>query len=274
MIPLAAQSQDGFKPYFLGEDFLFYKGSLFIINPNGNSDYGHSFYASLDECMDSYSNKVIYPSAQYSFNTERDSLLNRVFRVDDIVQDSKSSWNPKIVFLLKDTLRDDTIYFVYDKKYEHSFPFWVNEIKSFGSEYIKSKFEKRVDDFTSEVTISTPILTNSEISPVILYKIIKNGVAHYYISLNTTGSTVNVGEKGVIVLFTDGTKWTRQTEIDVDASSRGFNYSAWITLTSSDLLTFQNKTIKGFKLYIYDEYVALPVAERFKAFVKEIKSMK
>lgn len=272
--PLLAQSQDEFKSYFLGEDFIFYKGSLFIVDPNGGGDFNYSFYGSLDEGSKSYSNNVLYPSEKYSFVSERDSLVSRVFRVEDIVQNGTSSWNSKVIFVLNDTIKKDSVYFVYDKQYEHNFPFLVSEMQPISGDYIKSKFERRVDKFTSEITISTPILTNGKVSPIILYKIIKNGVAHYFLSLNTSGSTVNVGERGVIVLFTDGTKWTRQTEIDVDADSHGFDYSAWITLTANDLLIFQNKVISGFRLYIYDEYIDSPIADRFKEFVNEIKNVK
>ena len=85
---------------------------------------------------------------------------------------------------------------------------------------------------------------------------------------------MSVNKTGVIILFTDGTKWTRQSEIDVDAESDGFEYSAFIPLTQEDLITFSTKKIKKFRLYIYDEEIGSCDADRFKIFVKCIKGSK
>ncbi len=109
---------------------------------------------------------------------------------------------------------------------------------------------------------------------MIIYKHINKGKSVYYLSLRTYGSTVNVNETGVIILFTDGTKWTRQSKIDVDAESSGFEYSAFITLALTDLTTFSTKKIKKFRLYIYDEVVNSSDADKFKLFVKCVKETK
>ncbi|SFI14112.1 SRPBCC family protein [Halpernia frigidisoli] len=174
---------------------------------------------------------------------------------------------------MKDTASGQKIYYKYDKEYEHNFPFNTSKIK-YPTDYFCSKIEKEKDEFTSELKFSSPLMSGRQISPMIIYKHINKGKSVYYLSLHTNGSTVNVNESGVIILFQDGTKWTRSSKIDVDAGSNGFDYSSFITLTSTDLLTFSTKKIKKFRLYIYDEDVDPSSAEKFKLYTECIKNSK
>jgi hypothetical protein len=107
----------------------------------------------------------------------------------------------------------------------------------------------------------------------LIYKYVKKGKPTlYYLGLRTYGSTVNVYEKGVTILFDDGTKWYKQSKIDVQADNNGFEYSAFILLNASDLLTFTTKKIKKFRLYIYDGAINTSDADKFNLFIKCVKT--
>ena len=75
-------------------------------------------------------------------------------------------------------------------------------------------------------------------------------------------------------MFTDGTKLTKPTEkIDVKYD-KGYEYSAFITLTTADLTTLNTKKVKKFRLYIHDETVSSVEADKFKLYVSCIRKAK
>jgi hypothetical protein len=267
-----------FKPNFLGEDFLLYKGVYFKLQEDATSGFNHAFYKDLANCQSHYDSNVIYPDSQYNFNTVKDSLANRIFKVENIIDKSGatftgSSYLDKPIFVLKDTLNNQFIYYKYDSKYEHNFPF--NTSKTVIDEKaLCSRLERQIDEFTGEIKINSPMMNGSEISSLIVYKNINKVHTSYYLSLETHGSTAVVDGKGATILFTDGTKWTKPVKIDVDVDTKGFNYSAFISLTQTDIATLSNKKIKKFRLYIYDEEVSSNEADKFKAFLKCIKNIK
>jgi hypothetical protein len=267
-----------FEPNFLGEDFLQYKGVLLKLQDDAIFGFTYAFYSDLKYCQ-SYDNNVIYPDIKYKFNTVKDSLTNRIFVVDNIVDNNgnaysgSSSFLDKPLFVLKDTTTKQIIYFKYDKQYENNFPFNTSKI-AYDEKAICSKIERQIDDFTGVVKLNSPISTNYKIASMIIYKEISKTKTSYFLSLRTIGSTVNVNGTGATILFDDGTKWAKPVKIDVEADKNGFEYTAFITLTQADLVTFSTKKIKKYRLYIYDEEINPSDADKFKIYMKCIKDAK
>jgi hypothetical protein len=253
LISLNLYSQT-FKKIYLGADYLGYKGVFFKLEDNPISGLDFSFYNDLKYCQKKYDNNVIYPSNN-AFRTSKDSLINRIFLVEDIIDGNTP------IFKLKDTLNKQIIYYKYDYSSSFSFPFLTTPIK-IDLDAICKNIERKVDDFTNVVNINSPISENYKMCDMIIYKDLKNGKNVYTLSLKAYGSTATVGGKGVIILFEDGTKINKPTvEIDVEANSSNFRYSVYITLSPNDLILLKTKTIAKFRLYIYDnspdEYFAL-----------------
>src|SRR5690554_4913906 len=221
-----------FKENFFGEDFMQYKGSLLKLKKDSHTGFMYTFYSHIKYCQALNDVNVIYADSIHKFSTVKDSLINRTFKVEDIVgKDGNTftgrsdSYLNKPIFVLKDTKTGQTIYYKYDKKYKHNFPFLVSEI-TIDINALCSKIESKTDDFTDEVTISTPEIEDLKISSVVLYKTINSGNVRYLLGLKTNGKTINVGENGVIILFDDGTKMNKPTvKIDVDAGEKEFYYS-------------------------------------------------
>lgn len=265
-----------FKENFLGDDFALYKGVLLKASDKPNMGYKNFFYGELKYCEKPYDPHILYPKNNSAWQTDRDSIKDRIFRVEDIVNYkgeplSSSTMFDKPILVLRDTTTDQIIYFKYDPDFEFYFPFLTSEIK-LDESTLCSRIERNVDDFTYEIKLNSPMTSGKSLSPVTIIKTINKGVAVYYLSLTTYGLTATVDGTGVIILFTDGTKWNNPTEIDVDATTDGFRYSAFIPLTATDLDLFSSKIISKFRLYIYDKEIKSIEAEKFTLYTKCIQS--
>ena len=253
-----------FYPIFPGEDCQSLRGSFLKLGNWGGSEFSHSFYTdSINALKDTSDEGILYPSEKDKTITKRTSLENKTFRVDRVIENEKLGIYA--IFILRDTSTKQLIYFKFDKQYG-SMPFNTTNITEY-QKMVCSELSREVDDMTGKISISSPILQNA-----VIYKDISKKSTVYYLSLKTTGSTCVVYEKGVTVLFTDGTKWIKPNEkIDVDADN-GFNYSAFITLSKQDLLLFSTKKIKKFRLYIFDDE---PLdADKFAIYAKCIQKAK
>ncbi|WP_395042880.1 hypothetical protein [Flavobacterium sp.] len=269
---------------FLGEGFLKYKGQKVIIDTNIKHPLSFTmcFYPSIKNFKEGYRYEILFPDEKGSIRTSKDSLKNNEYLLNNIFTIDSIEWNEKQrcsvlnnpIFELLNITTKQKIYYQYNCEYVDKFPFLIDlPIPQIKQEPC-IEIEKEIDDFTKEIKFSSPLMVENSISPIIIYKHIKNGKSVYYLKLRTYGSTVNVNEKGVIILFQDGTKWARTEEIDVDANGGGFEYSAFITLTLADLNTFSTKQIKKFRLYIYDHEIDLEFADKFKSYVQCLKKSK
>lgn len=118
--------------------------------------------------------------------------------------------------------------------------------------------EVEKDDMTDQLTINIKGLNHID-----LFKIIEKGETRYYLSLTTTGSTVNVSEKGVILLLSDNSKIVKpDTEINVEVEmghyygNYDYEYSAFFRISELELKQIIENPIKKFRLFIYDKDIS------------------
>ena len=137
-----------------------------------------------------------------------------------------------------------------------------------------SKIQKSVDDMTGKITFITP--SEEAIPPLKLAKVISDKDILYLFRLRTTGPTLNVGQTGVIILFTDGTKMNKETKIGTEVGdvTNSWLYKANLILSAEELNIIATKTIKKFRLYIYDHDVNEKEANDFKGYVNCIMKSK
>lgn len=243
-----------FEKSYLGESFAFYKGCYFKIDTTQIGGFNHAFYKNFNDAIPTYGNNVAYPNKEYTFSTEIGPLKNRLFIVESILDKNgvevvSVGYAVKPIFKLRDIKTNENLFYKYDTKYAHNFVFLTTKPQINDTVLIDSKITKTFDEIENKTTFYSPI--NMDVS---IWRVIENNTETYYLSLEALGSTLNYGGTGVTILFTDKTKWSRPAEkIDVDYdSSTYYKYSAFIKLTKEDLKLFQTKTIKKFKLYIYD----------------------
>lgn len=111
------------------------------------------------------------------------------------------------------------------------------------------------DEFENENIYRTS--TDKTLNQVTFIKYVKNGKSNYYLKLKAHGASVVVDGIGAQVIFKDKSKWSKNVKIDVDVSYDydGYEYTAFIPLSSNDIQTFKSKEIEKFRLYIFDSYI-------------------
>lgn len=113
-----------------------------------------------------------------------------------------------------------------------------------------SKIEKEYDEFDEKTSWQSPILKN-----VVFYKTkYKDGSIARYLRIMAAGSTLNVGKKGLTVIFEDGTRFERpDAKVDADPGyGSGWSYRIFERISDLELNLFATKKIKAYKLYIYE----------------------
>jgi hypothetical protein len=181
--------------------------------------------------------------------------------------DKYSPWD---MILILENDKTGTVYFVYDSDEANSFNLNVIGGITLPEGLLCSQLITEKDKFSSKVTTRTP--TQFEYS---LMKVDENSEKTIYLALQSYGVTLNIDEKGLKVLFSDGTVLSKP-EVDIkyaDASgTKGWTYSCFIRLDENDIDTFITKTITDYSLGIYERKMnstnALELREYLKCMTK------
>ena len=234
---------------FFGANVESYKNVNLKFNDASVLGLAHSFYNQQPKI--NFEEPVYKPDKIFTYKTDIVFLKGREFTVLEVLPFTTSKiTGDKSVFKLKDIHNNEIIYYVYNHQNEYEFPFKVSGYKNIDSIFSKYIIRKE-DEFTGDISIYSP-LTND----ISIYKFIKAGSTNpeYFLNLKTVGLTLNYDGKGVIILFKDGTKWTKVDEkIKVNViSGEGWGYSAFIKMTSDDVALFSSREINKFRLYIYE----------------------
>lgn len=128
---VAPAKEDAVEPYdslvnFLGLDYKRYKGQTLMVLPKSPSlrEFGYdNFFIKLDD-TGLRNNSNVYKCCE-SFNSKYQELENVNFLVLDAYKPMKSSILYDAVLQLKNLKTNDIVYYTYNSKYDHSFPFLV-----------------------------------------------------------------------------------------------------------------------------------------------------
>ena len=96
------------------------------------------------------------------------------------------------------------------------------------------EIEKFVDDSTREIKLYSPGMRNNKIVPIIFSKLIKKDTVSYSLFLSAHSDMVFKNGKGVIVVFTDNTVWTKQGKINAYQVNKSCEYNIDIGLTHAE----------------------------------------
>jgi hypothetical protein len=137
--------------------------------------------------------------------------------------------------------------------------------------------KKSYDKFSGQTTFTTPIfgkgLAATTPVPIVARKYIsQDSTVSYSINFTAMGYTPTVNGTGITVLFTDGTKLEFPEKISVSVNSGGnYEYNGFIMIKESELNVFSEKSVEGFKLYIYEgAFLFKSHAEKFRLNVSEL----
>lgn len=238
-------SQNNLQGYdlrsFVGKDLNLLKDKYLIALPKNEilQKFGYDYFYTSEGIKSSERYKSVNRiSSAYEEIVNKKFLLTDFKKVNEILGD--------YILFLKDE-EGNNVYFLYDSKTASRFPFKTAEAIVFPEDFYCSKIDVQKDKFTNKVTKYSPLL-----EPVSFVK--NNGI---FMSLKAYGSTAVVDGTGVIILLSNGQKINKKVKINVEVSSGKFEYSAFFPLTQNDIAQLTKYEIDDFKLYIFENSLAL-----------------
>jgi len=256
-----------FSPNFLGDDFLLYKGVKLKLKEDSIAGFAFSFYSDLKYCNSNAEYNVIYRDPKYPKNTMRDSLLNRTFIVEDIVNrdgiaSTSTSILDKPIFILKDLKTNQKIYY----KYDNDFPFLTSPI-TVNKSAMCPRIVKSVNTINGNIIYNSPVTNNNQPSFAVIEKYKTDLTIEYYLTLQTIDGKEKSEGSQAIIYFTDNTKLSKQAIIKAIPQKNKFVYSIYVLISDKELSQLSTKKIKKFKLHVHEKEVNSVDSDKFKAYV-------
>jgi hypothetical protein len=256
------------QKHFLGKHYLLYKGVVLVFDNDqilGLDSRFYDDYSVFNTTRWDSSRNVIYPDNSIegigNLFTTPDSLFNRVFLVTDIIESDELRYSDDPLLVLEDTLTKQIIYYKYDKRSEHDWPFLSNEIKiEYDKEMFCSYIVRKYDPFTGATTFNTPLVHSNKRYSTMLIKSIEGNSVNYYLSLHLSTERNSGSGNNVILLFEDDSTINKQAKVKYDGIDNIGNtywnrYSAMVPLNKNDLNTLISKELRGFRLHVYDRFI-------------------
>jgi hypothetical protein len=158
------------------------------------------------------------------------------------------------------------VYYSYDPKYSDLF--LLNVIGGFTppDNFLCTRLISEKDKFSSKLTTYTP--TEYEYA---ITKVEENGEIRIYLTLQSYGKTLNINQKGIKVLFSDGTVLIKpEAKIDYkfESGTKGYTYSCFLKLEKEDIVTLISKSITDYSLGIYERKLKESNAISLKEYLK------
>lgn len=184
-----------------------------------------------------------------SFNSKYNSLVGKIFKVLSAVQYTNSLG--AVIYKLKiENSEIGILFYKYDPRYEFEFLFEVMGGLNLPVDFYCKDIETTTDKFNGSTRSS------SDVSDGITFiKVTEDNSSTIYMSVREGGITMNVGEKGLILLLENGKKIERpEAEIDVKVNTvtSGYIYSAFISLSKEEIQLIIENPLTANRLYIYD----------------------
>lgn len=160
-----------------------------------------------------------------------------------------------------------TVYFKYSPEFAFLFPFKVIGGIKLPIDFFCSDLKTRIDKFTGDTTINSPI-----VSGIYFMKLIKDKKQSIYLYVQISGSTVNVNKKGLFFILDNGQKIMHpNAKIKVrvnDVIPNDYFYSALIKLNPVDIDLLTHHRITDERLYIYDGTIDKEPGNLLKQYLK------
>lgn len=242
--------------------------------PDNLQKYGYvNFYMNFDKKLKQIADKP-YDKKNKPFPIDPLSptasdylkMVGKEFKVLEVIESvSKYSFSNKEYIIVIENKDIGKIYYKYDPQYVYNFELDVVGGLEYPEEFFCTEIKSQKDKFDNKETFFTP--TENGIS---FLKIIEKGKSIIFLSVNVSGSTLNVGEKGLNILFEDGAKFVKtDAKLDVKANSgRGYLYNAFIQLNEDEIKILSEKNITDKKLFVYEGAVDKESAFRIREYLK------
>jgi hypothetical protein len=250
---------------FSQEQFFVGNDSELLIGKKVTLKEGKSFYSGFYK--DINIKKLLYKEG---VGNNPDKLKGIEFTVIRTMTNPNTYNLGKDLVLALESERTGTIYYAYDPKHADLFELSIVGGFIIPQEFLCQRLEIEKDKFSSKVTTRTPLQYEYSI-----IKVEDNEKINIYLRLQSYGTTLNINEKGLKILFSDGSILSKP-EADIDYKSAtgtdGWTYSCFISLNEDDIETLRSKIITDYSLYIYERKMkdsnALELREYLKCMTK------
>ncbi|NQD71656.1 hypothetical protein HP439_13080, partial [Sphingobacterium shayense] len=180
-----------------GRSAYIYEHSLLKISPEYPAENRTHIYADKSVAIENIGSKSL----------KKEEVLGDTFKVLNVIN---IDYTTKLLELER-LSNSSILYYRYTIFHGVDFPFNIVKM-DIQKDLVMKEIEYSKDDFTKSETYRTPISGNNKFH---LIKIKDKGQIHFYLTLQTTGITPNVNQKGVYLLFEDGRVWDKP-DVDVD----------------------------------------------------------
>jgi len=209
--------------------------------------------------------KWVYKKQTGDFS-EYNSLVGKTFKV--LGYEPYKTTIGKDQFKIKiENTEIGILYYDYDPAIpDFIFPFEVVGGLELPPDFYCKDIEISYDKFTGETNYETDTSLG-----IMFKKVEKDGKSTIYLYVRVVGETLNMGEKGVILLLENKKRIERPDEpIDVrarsDRYSNNYAYTVFMELTTEEINLLKENNITDIRLYIYDREVKN--GSRFKEYLK------
>lgn len=261
---VTAQSFPGKKP-----ELLINKTVKPIVIDKDLREFSYeNFYLKLDTITKSFSmdadNKPFHKGLPIGGQSDYEKLVGKKFKVTSVeaLPYNNISGQKYAIKLQSDEL--GTIYYNYSPEYETSFELEVVGGMDFPEGYYCDQITLNYDKFDKVSRFYTPVEAG-----VCFVKVKKSGKITYFISVSTYSTSLTLNKKGLAILFSDGTRFSKPAAyVSAKANSSGYTYTAFEPLTAAEMIMFSKKLITDTKLYIYTDTVDTVSAKKEREYVK------
>jgi hypothetical protein len=186
------------------------------------------------------------------YNSKYNSLVGKIFKV--LSAEQYTNLIGAVLYKLKiENPEIGILFYKYDPRYEVQFLFEVMGGLDLPTDFYCKDIKTTTDKFNGSTTSS------SDYSDGISFiEVTKDNSSTIYMSVSQGGITINVGEKGLILLLENGKRIERpEAEIDVKVNTvtSGYIYSAFISLSEEEINLIIENPLTDKRLYIYDGVV-------------------
>jgi hypothetical protein len=272
----ASKAQD-YTFEFLGTEFNQYLNAQVKLKPEITS-MPYMFYDSLEHCRSIVGNKVSFPERNVPYRTSTDSLIGRVFRIEQIVGADgndfvRRTFLDRPIFVLRDEKRNTKLYFKYDPDYSYKFPFLVNGLPSVEDAVCHQITQQKLP-LANVDYLHSPNRGPAHKNQVSIHKTSNGDDISYSLVLRGYGTRPHSRVSGVTVYLKDGSRIKRDNAVvTAEIKDSSFEYSANIKLSVGEVEMLSTSPIAKHRMYIFDTEIDASTAQRFCLYAKCILKM-
>lgn len=184
--------------------------------------------------------------AEENYSSDYEALVGKIFTVEKIIPYDRFGKQKYKLRLSNPEI--GTVYYDYDPQLNSSYSFEVIGGLDPPEAFFCRKIKTEKDKFSGEIKSKSPGKEG-----ITFIKVDKEGETSLFMMIKESGTTENVGMKGLIILLENGEKIDKpEAPIEFDVEGKNYVYSAFVELTREDVQKLLKSPMTYNRLYVYD----------------------